>query len=167
MKFSAAVSFLFSGVILYYITRYHRQDRCVALMILPISSMVIFLLMASLLASTIIGINVGVQEMFVKESAQGDGSVVPGRPSVATMINFMFIAIAGISVPFFCQRFHAVLYFIGTVVGLIGCVAILGYVMGQPLLYFLVEGQSSAVACHTAILFALWGLGLIFIEKNQ
>ncbi|MFA6378419.1 MAG: hypothetical protein WCX16_01375, partial [Candidatus Omnitrophota bacterium] len=40
MKFSAAVSFLFSGVILYYITRYHRQDRCVALMILPISSMV-------------------------------------------------------------------------------------------------------------------------------
>lgn len=167
MKFSTAVSFLFSGVILYYIARCHRQDRCVALMILPISSMVIFLLMASLLASTIIGINVGVEEMFVREPAQAVGSVVPGRPSVATMINFMFIAIAGISVPFFCQRFHAVLSFIGVIVGLIGFVAILGYVIGQPLFYFLIEGQSSAMACHTAILFALWGLGLIFVEKNQ
>ncbi|MFA6379308.1 MAG: hypothetical protein WCX16_05980, partial [Candidatus Omnitrophota bacterium] len=154
-----------SGVILYYITRYHRQDRCVALMILPISSMVIFLLMASLLGSTIIGINVGVEEMFVKESLQAVGSVVPGRPSVATMIIFVFMGLAGIAASFFNRRLYHVLFVLGLMVSLIGFTAVVGYILNQPLLYFMVAGKSSAMACHTAILFVLWGWGIALAEK--
>ena len=167
MKFSTALSFLLSGVILCFISRFQKKNSDLAVIILPITSSIILLFMTTLLASTVIGANVGVEEMFIKDSMTAVGNVTPGRPSVATMINFIFIAIAGFLTSFDIKGFNKKLTIIGATVGLIGAAAVLGYILNQPLLYFAVPGKCSAVACHTAILFAVWGLGLILIERDK
>ena len=167
MKFSTALSFFLSGIMLCSIARFQKKDGDLAVIILPITSTIILLLMMTLLASTVIGVNVGVEEIFVKESMTAVRSVAPGRPSVATMINFILMAIAGFLTSFDFKGFSKNLTTIGATVGLIGAVAVLGYILNQPLLYFMVPGKSSAMACHTAILFVIWGLGLILIARDK
>jgi nitric oxide reductase large subunit len=50
---------------------------------------------------------------------------------------------------------------IGVVVGAIGAVAIVGYIINAPNLYYYIEGVNSAIACHTAALFMVLGIGFI------
>jgi hypothetical protein len=167
MKFSTAFSFSLSGILLYFIARFKNKNSELAVIILPITSSIILLLMMTLLASTVIGMNVGVEEMFVKDSTTAVKSVTPGRPSIAAMINFIFIAMAGFLTPLDFKRFNRTLMIIGVLVGLIGLTAVFGYILNRPLLYFAVTGKCSAMACNTAILFIAWGLGLILIERDK
>ncbi len=167
MKFITAFSFLLSGILLYFIARFPREDRELAVICIPIMSMVIILFMAALFVSTLIGINAGVEEMFIKDSMIPVRSVTPGRPSVATMINFVFVAMAGILTVLDIKRRGKVLAILGVLIAVIGLTAILGYCINQPLLYFAVSGKSSAMAIHTAILFVFWGFGLIFLERGK
>jgi len=129
--------------------------------------MAVFLLMASLLCSTFIGVNVGFEEMFVKESLKAVKSVTPGRPSVATMINFVLIALIGILTVIDIKRLRKVSAIFGVVVVATGSIAVLGYIVNRPLLYFAVLGKSSAMAMHTAILFVFWGIGLVLAERDR
>ncbi len=166
MKFSTALSFFLCGIELYLIARFQKQERDFALVFLPIISMAIFLLMSSLIASTVIGISVGVEDFFVKESTQALGSVVPGRPSVATMINFILIASAGILISFSFNNLIKLIKILGVAVCLVGLSALFGYISNHPWLYFSITGRSSGMAVHTAILFVLWGYGLILTKNN-
>lgn len=165
MKFSTALSFFLSGLVLHCISRFRRQECDLALVFLPIISMAILLLMTTLLASTVIGADTGVEELFVKDSIAAVASVAPGRPSVATMINFIFIALSGIFTSLVSGRFIKILGLLGLAVGLIGLTAVFGYIFNQPLLYFAVTGKSSAMTIHTAVLFVLWGCGAILAAK--
>lgn len=167
MKFSTAFAFSLSGIMLYFIARFQKQERELALIFLPIISMTILLLMASLLASTIVGIPIGVEEFFVKDSMVAVRSVTPGRPSVATMINFVLIAITGITVPFGFRKIFKILTILAVVVGLSGLSAVFGCVFNQPVFYFALAGKSSAMTCHTAVLFVLWGWGVMLTGNNK
>jgi hypothetical protein len=166
MKFTTAVSFILCGISLYLTARLRKGERDTAVLAIPIISMVLLLLMATLLASNIIGINLGVEEMFVKEKAGAIKTVAPGRPSVATMANFILIAMSGIIAVLNPKRVEVILSLTGSTVGLLGLIAVFGYVLDKPSLYFLVEGKSTAMAAHTALLFVVWGLGLILIKRN-
>lgn len=167
MKFSTALAFLLSGIELCFIARLQRKIRNAALIVLPIASMIIMLFMVSLLAATFIGTSVGVEEFFVKDSMLAVLSIIPGRPSVATMINFILIALAGVLASFRFSVFNQALIAIGLIVGLIGITAVFGYIFNQPLLYFFLPGKSSAMAIHTAILFVLWAGGAIIAAKYK
>jgi len=50
---------------------------------------------------------------------------------------------------------------IGVVLGAIGVIAIFGYIINAPNLYYYIEGVNSAIACHTAALFMVLGIGFI------
>jgi uncharacterized protein with PQ loop repeat len=167
MKFPTAFSFLLCGIELYFIARFQKKDRELPVIVIPIISMAIFLLMASMIASTIIGVSVGVEEMFVKESINIVKSVTPGRPSVATMFNFIIMAMSGILTTINVKRLSGAPVIFAAIIIVIGSMAVLGYAINQPLLYFAVPGKSSAMALHTAILFVLWGLGSALIEKSK
>jgi len=167
MKFSTALSFFLCGIDLYFMARYQKRDRDLASIIIPIMSMAILLLMTSLLASTVLGISLGVEDMFVRDSMEAIGSVVPGRPSVATMINFVLMAMAGILIIMNLNRLRKSHFIIGLTVAIIGSAAVLGYIINKPILYFMVLGKSSAMAIHTAILFVFWGIGLVLTEGNK
>jgi hypothetical protein len=167
MKFSTALSFFLSGIALYFAARHQKGDRELAVIIIPIACMMILLLMTSLLASTVLGVNVGVEDMFVRDSMEPVGSVVPGRPSVATMINFVIIAMAGILTVMNTRRPGRALAIFGLSVAVIGAMAVLGYIVNKPLLYFSVTGRSSAMALHTAILFVMWGIGAVLTASTK
>ena len=103
----------------------------------------------------------GVEDLFVKEPAGTVKTVTPGRPSVPTMITFILIASAGIFTMMNPEKLRSGLKIFGLTVGSIGVVAVVGYIIHAPLLYYYREGINSAVACHTAILFVLSGMGLL------
>lgn len=50
---------------------------------------------------------------------------------------------------------------IGVIVGLIGAMAVVGYIINAPNLYYYIEGVNSAIACHRAALFMVLGIGFI------
>lgn len=167
MVFSTAFSFVFSGIVLYFSAQVQRKNHELAVLIIPIASMVVLLLMATLLASSIIGISMGIEDMVVRDPQPADGGYTPGQPSITTMLNFILIATAGALTTMNVGASGKVMASLGAIVGIVGLTAIVGYISHQPMLSLSVPGSSNAMALHTAILFVLWGVGAIFIKRNR
>jgi hypothetical protein len=161
MKLSTAIGFVLSGVTLYFIIRVVEDEFDLAQVVLAITSLMIVLIMGILFFSALLGIRTGAEDLFVKDNADAPMSAAPGQPSIPTMIEFMLIAAAGIFAMFNSTKLQSQLKAIGLIVGTVGTLAVIGYVVNAPILYYYAEGVSSAMACHTAVLFMLLGVGLI------
>jgi len=161
MKFDTAIAFLLSGISLYFMARAAEGEFDISQVVLSITSLIIMLFIGILFFSALLGVRTGVEELFIRDSARSIATVVPGRPSIPTMMDFMFIALAAILTILDIKRFHPSLRGIGLVIGLTGALAIVGYIINAPLLYYYIKGINSAMACHTAALFVLLGAGLI------
>ncbi len=164
MKFTTALSFFLSGTTLYFIADLVKNKSEVARVILPITTMVILLLMVTLLVSTFSGIRTGIEDLFVSESEGAFKTVIPGRPSVGTMVNFTFITIAVFCVMLNLKKSLFRLKLIGGTISLVSGVAIVGYIINVPPLYYAIDNFSTAMAFHTAILFLLLGVGLFLVS---
>ena len=161
MKFATAIAFVLSGVTLYFIVRALEGEFDKAQVVISITSLIIILLMGTLFLSAILGVHTGIEDLFIKDAPDGTKSVVPGRPSVPTMFNFMLIGAAGILTIMNPRRLQPKLMIIGLIISAIGAVAIVGYCIDVPLLYYYIEGANSAIAFHTVALFVLLGIGLL------
>jgi len=161
MKFDTAIAFILSGITLYFIVRAVEGEFDKAQVVLSITSLIIVLLMGTLFFSALLEIRTGVEDLFIKEAAGTIKTVTPGRPSVPTMLNFILIASAGILTTLNPDNLRSKLKIIGVIVGLIGALAIIGYIIDVPILYYYIEGINSAVALNTAVLFVLLGIGLL------
>ena len=164
MKLSTAVTFVLSGVSLYFIARAREGEFDIAQVVLSITSLIIVLLMGIFFFSALLKINTGVEDLFIKEQAGAVKTVVPGRPSVPTMLNFLFIAAAGVLTMLNPKKLRSKLRIIGLIVGIIGAVPVVGYIINVPLLFYFIEGINSAVAFNTAVLFVLLGKGLVCLS---
>ncbi len=165
MKFSTAVSFVFSGITIYFLAQYNDGKAGWAQIAVPVSGFVIFLFMATILVAYVAGINSGIEQLFVRESPNAVKTSEAGRPSIPTMINFILIIIAGL----FALSENGLRKFVnamGYAISIIGAIPIIGYITNQPLLYYYVNNVSSAMAIHTSILFVVLGIALIFLKKN-
>lgn len=167
MKFSTALSFCMSGFILFMIEKSQRGSGSFVQVALTMMVLGLFLLMGNLLASSILGIRTGIEDLFVKEAEGAVKTTTPGRPSVGTMVNFILMAVAGIVTIIDQDKLKPKRLHIGWVVGSLGRLAVVGYIINQPLLYYTLEGVSTAMAAHTAILFVLLGLGLILSGRPE
>lgn len=167
MKFTTAFSFFLSGIILYALDKNVNGNDVWTEAVLPITSLVILLLMASLFASVLFGISTGIENLFVREMADALKSSKPGQPSIGTMVNFILIAITGISAITKTEDLKLYTLISGVIVTVIGTIALVGYLMNLPVLYYYVEGVSSAMAVHTAILFLLIGAGFVLISEPK
>jgi hypothetical protein len=161
MKFSTAMAFVFSGITLYFIVRALEGEFDKAQVALSITSLIIILLMGTLFFSAIFEIRTGAEDLFIKEEAGTVKTVTPGRPSLPTMANFILIATAGIFTTLNPANLRFKLRIIGIIIGLIGLLAIVGYIINNPGFYYFVEGINSAIALHTAVLFMLLGIGFL------
>ncbi len=167
MKFSTALCFFLSGITLYFIASSQEKGLGIAQVVLPITILGISLFMATFLISVFIGIRTGVEDLFVREAEGAVKTTTPGRPSVGTMINFILVATAGILTMLNITRLKVKLLAIGGIVAVIGGVAIIGYIFNVPVFYYTIEGFSTAMAFHTAILFVLLGTGLILLKGKD
>ena len=161
MKFDTAIAFVLSGITLYFIVRAVEGEFDKAPVVLSITSLIIILLMGTLFFSAVLGINTGAEELFVKDKTTNVKTVVAGQPSVPTMFNFILIASAGILTTLNPVNLRSKLKIIGVIVGLIGTLAVVGYIVNVPYLYYFIEGVNSAIALHTAVLFIVLGIGFI------
>ncbi|MFZ0035474.1 MAG: hypothetical protein WAK60_10880 [Sedimentisphaerales bacterium] len=161
MKFDTAIAFVLSGITVYFIVLAVEGEFDKAQVVLSITSLIIVLLMGILFFSAILGIQTGAEDLFVKEKVVAPMSAAPGRPSIPTMINFILIAVAGGFTMFDSVKLRLQLRIVGLIVGAIGALAVAGYIIDAPLMYYYIEGINSAMACHTAVLFMLLGIGLL------
>jgi hypothetical protein len=167
MKFSTALCFSLSGITMCFIASSQEKGLGIAQVVLPITTLGILLFMATLLISVFIGVRTGVEDLFVREVVGTVKTTTPGRPSVGTMINFILVATAGILTMLNITRLKVKLLAIGGIVAVIGGVAIIGYIFSVPVFYYTIEGFSTAMAFHTAILFVLLGTGLILLKGKD
>jgi len=161
MKFDTAITFVLSGISLFFIVRAQEGEFDKAQVALSITSLIIILIMGTMFLSAFLNIHTGLEDLFIKETIVSANTVVPGRPSVPTMLNFLLIAAAGILTILNPDKTRAKLKLIGLFVAAVGAIAIFGYCINAPLLYYYVEGINSAIALHTAVLFVLLGIGLL------
>jgi hypothetical protein len=159
MKFSTAISFVASGVTLYFLVRAREGEFERAQIALSITSLVITLIMGLLFFSDIFRVQTGIENLFIKDTDTVK-SVLPGMPSAPTMINFMLIALAAIMTLLNSAKLVKKLKIIGIIVGATGALSVLGYILNAPLLYYYIEDINSAMALHTSLLFILLGTGL-------
>ena len=162
MKFTTAVSFVFSGLIIVSVA-FLTQSQSVQFVqiLLPTSSFVIVLLMATISASLFLGIPTGIENLL----NTGNATLAvnsSARPSNATIVNFFLIAIVAFMTMSSFSRISSAYYVIGITVSVIGTIAIVGFITHQPLLYYSIVGVSSAMAIHTSILFVMLGISLVF-----
>jgi hypothetical protein len=159
MKFSTAIAFVASGVTLYFLVRAREGEFEKAQVALSITSLVIALIMGLLFFSDILGVETGIENLFVKDT-DTIKSMAPGMPSAPTMINFMLIALAAIMTLLNSASLVKKLKVIGIVIGAVGILSVAGYIFNTPLFYYYIEGVNSAMALHTSLLFVLLGAGL-------
>lgn len=161
MKFSTAVSFLMSGIVVMLMNEYRNNNSEFSRIFLFAPLIIILFFMATLLVTTIMGTSSGVSSLFVKEDLGAVGSVKSGTPSLGTMINFILIIIVGFTSLLVHKKYKKYSLISGGIVLILGIVALLGYTIDSPLLYYQVSGISGAMAIHTAIAFCLTGLGMM------
>ena len=167
MKFSTAISFLMSSVILYLINESKCKNSELARVLLPAPIMIIMFYMSTLLISNLTGINTGIEKLFIIEKGGAQGSVLPGVPSIATMINFLLIIPASILSLIRYEKHDKETRIIGGIICGVGVTALLGYVANIPLLYYRINGFSSAMAIHTAMTFLLIGIAFMIYSKSN
>lgn len=165
MKFSTAVSFFLSGITLFFMAESMRGRASVAQVVLPATTLIIMLIMATLLASSILGIETGIENLFVEEEAAAVKTTVPGRPSLVTMSDFIVFAAAGIGSMFRYRGQKRLLFFSGAFIAATGALALSGYILGIDYLFFSWPGVSTGMALVTAVLFELLGAALIMLSR--
>jgi hypothetical protein len=164
MKFSTALSFFLSGITLFFIPQSLSGRASVAQAVLPATTLVVMLVMATLLASSIFGLETGIEGLFIEEEASAVKTTVPGRPSLVTMADFVLFAAAGMSSLVRHRGQRKLLFASGVFIAATGVAALTGYVLGVESLYFSWPGVSTGMALVTAFLFTLAGADLIIIS---
>lgn len=170
MKFTTALCFVMGGLLLFSIDRVREpgEKSTTAEILLPISSIIMAFLMGALLFSVIFQVKLGIGDLFVKEAPGAVKTTKPGIPSSGTMVSFLAIAIVGLLQLFEGEDLTIkTIHFLGWIVALAGGLAIVGYVFDVEVLYYTLEGVSTAMAFHTAILFVFLGLGMIAIKHDE
>lgn len=163
MKFITALCFLFSGIILTFISLGKRSRSSFSTLIVYIvCPLLISLFMSTLLLSRILDIRTGLEELFIREIGQETLENIPGLPSLATMLAFILVSITGLIQLLYTsawkQWFTRVTGFILCITGLI---AIVGYILNIPYLYFVIPEISTAIALNSSILLVILGFGFI------
>ncbi|NDB33735.1 MAG: HAMP domain-containing protein, partial [Nitrososphaeria archaeon] len=166
MKFSTAISFVFSGIILYFVSSQSTGKIGAGQIAIPIAGLVVFLFMVTLMVGYAIGTPSGVEQLFVKEKLESVKTSYPGMPSIPTALSFLLIVSVGIISLSNYRRSKATTY-IGYAITTIGSVAIIGHLTSQPLLYYYVENLNTGMAIHTGILFTLIGISLRLLKISE
>lgn len=171
MKFSTAVSFLMSGIVIILMNEWRNNNSEFSRIFLFAPLIIISFFMATLLVTTMLDTTSGVSSLFVKDDPGSIGTLKAGLPSVGTMINFLIIIAVGFVAllvgKFNERKLKKYAIISGGLVLLLGIIALLGYAIEEPALYYQVGTYSGAMAIHTAIAFCLIGMGMMFFVKPK
>ena len=163
IKFITALCFFLIGLMLFLIS---KKLSNFSELVVPMCSFLVLLLMFTLLLSFLIGIKLGIEDLFIKESPGAVQTLFPGLPSMFTMIAFILIAPAGFVVIFDYENKNNKFLWLAIFVTFIGSLAFLGYLIQKPLLYYTLM-FSNPMALITAVLFIFAGISLILLREKE
>lgn len=166
MKFSTALSFSISALILFFGINSELRYSDTAKLLLPILVLQISLLMGIQFLAAVLGIHTGIESLFIAETDTAVFSSGPGIPSVGTMLAFLLVSVIGTLSIIHMENKETIYKLIGLVIMMISVFALIGYVTDFPLLYYYVEGKSTAMSFHTAIYFFLIA-SIVFSSKHE
>lgn len=166
MQFITAFSFFLSSIALWFIDLASKGEREIPLIILPATSMLTLLITTTTLAAGMFAVHTGITDLFLKENIVFE-NVLPGVPSLMTIIGFILFSTAGILVLNDLEYSKLGIIYFGILLILIGSIASLGYLFEIPVLYYRFSAVVSPMALNTALVFILLGLGLMWVERKQ
>jgi hypothetical protein len=164
MKLSTAICLFFSAAILFGAASFVTGGKSLAQVIIALAMLVISLYMGVMVFSAAFGMDVGIERLFVSENADALLTNIPGRPSLATIFQFILLVLIGLCVLFDLEKAGLYVKMLGIAIICIAGIACIGYALGKPFLYYTVPGISTAMAFHTAILFVLLGFGFLTLS---
>lgn len=167
MKFTTALSFLISAVIVFFISERQGGRKDLAAVTIPVATLILFLLMGTLLTSVLFGITSGLETLFIPEREGAIFTAVPGRPSIGTMVNFLLIGAAGLTSLFMFTQKPRVYTFIGRTIVVIASIALVGFLLNMPVLYYTIPKISTGMALHTALFFFALGVALQYVSRTM
>ncbi len=164
MKFSTALCFLFSGIILYVMTTHMEGRERVKKHILLLFSILILLVMipAFLVVVTGVYFDSVAAHLILDTFSAGDGTY-HGLPSIGTILSFLFIGFSSLFSYTFSKHVRFVLVYAGSIVNFLGMVPLVGYVLNSPLLYYEIENISAGISLHATLLFFVLGIGFFLM----
>jgi len=163
MKFVTAIFFILSGFTLYSVCNFIVRKSTIFYVAIFASSFIEFIFLMTLFSSIIIGIPTGIENAFSHEAYSQYN--IPGKPSYPTIINFFFIVLVSFFALYDNKILEKYLYFSGSIIIIISSIALIGYIINNPLLFYTIPSINSAMAFPTAILFTLIGAGMILLSN--
>jgi signal transduction histidine kinase len=162
MKFVTAIFFILSGFTLYSVCNFIVRKSTIFYVAIFASSFIEFIFLMTLFSSIIIGIPTGIENAFSHEAYSQYN--IPGKPSYPTIINFFFIVLVSFFALYDNKILGKYLYFSGSIIIIVSSIALIGYIINNPLLFYTIPSINSAMAFPTAILFTLIGSGMILLS---
>lgn len=167
MKFSTAFSFfLSSGIIL--VMTFPKKYTAFGQIIMPTLILIQLLSMTLLLSSNILDFDSQITKLFLVESQLDTVyTFAPGIPSIPTTVSFILIGMVGLFFLFDSSYTVMVFRIVAIGIALIAIIALLGYALDIPELYYYVDELSTGMAIHTAVLFFLLGVALLLSSRDS
>ena len=167
-KFSSALSFVFAGILLYAISKLQQRWNKLEYYLLVSSSTAITIIILPLLISRLLNKYVGLENLFINEINYAVNTIIPGMPSIITMVGFILIIISSIilSIELRNKILIKSLNLVILLLLLLGITPLIGYIFNLPMLYLDYGTNRSATSFASAILFILSAIGL-FLARNR
>lgn len=169
IKFNISLAFVFSGIIIYIMSKTRDTKIGYAKSIFALCGISIFMLMTVQLTSPFVGLHTGLESTFLKPTNAEINTVIDDTPSVLTIINFLFIIIISILEISIYSKLKKFLLLVGIFIMITGAICLIGYTLNIPSLYYSVEGWSAAMSIHAGILFTVIGFCFVIfgIQKEK
>ena len=163
MKTTTAMCFILSGILLYILAEYRMGHKYIDKSIAYVLAGIIIYTMGLFLIAAIFGLQIGQEEFLITESSGAIETVIPGRPSISTMLAFLIFAVSAVNT--IRKPQPNAIKTAGWIIAALGGLAIVGYAFNIPILHYYISGVNTSMAFNTAVLFVLLGTGLIKLAK--
>ena len=161
MKANTAIGFVLSGLSMISLVS-GGKDKARRNISLLMASLVL-LLGSATVCEYIFNINLGIDQIFFKESLGATGTLDLGRMAPTTAL--CFIAIGGSLTLLNITKAVTTAQILAYLVWFLGLASLLGYTYGIKELYGI--GKYTQMAVHTAVTFILLGVGAFMAKKNR
>jgi hypothetical protein len=132
MQFITAFLFLLSALGLYYMSRSIQGDDEDASLVLPGISITILLVSVTLLVGRTLGTPTGIEDLFLKSN----DTATTGWPSFPALLIFSLVGVVGVISLFPGRLRDRSFIYAGGFIFAVGLVAVIGYVLNMPVLYY-------------------------------
>ena len=157
MKVNTAISFLFSGLALFFL---QNESRRLNIILARLFAAATFLLGLAVLSQYIFGINLGIDEFLFHDAPDAKGTINPGRMAPNTSLNFVLLGMVLFAVSFKKMERNQPILFLFVSAFTISLIGLLGYLFGLTELTGLAAYTKMAIS--TSLVFVVLSVGIYF-----